>query len=174
MAIARRPGTDCGRVRGALPALAGGDDVDHDGDLWSHLRACASCRAEYGGYVRAGRALARLAELPEPRPGFFAELERDTLQALPTRGRAPRRRWVVAAACFLMGMAAGPIWQWLSPALGDRLPAAPTGSRGAAGLGARSVERLSYSSRHQGLLGQQQADRSRWADGHVDAPRGPR
>lgn len=162
----------CERIRSTLPALIGDEAPGVDrAAVYAHLRACPDCRGEYGAYVRAERALQRLAALPEPHSGFFAELERDTLAAVPARrARAPTRPrvvgWWVAAACFLGGVAVPVSFQWsTAPAsVGAGLRSMPPAVGGGSAERAGQLERLSYRSPHRGLQGQLQTERSPWGD----------
>jgi predicted anti-sigma-YlaC factor YlaD len=165
----------CEQIRSTLPALIGDEQPDGDRTaVYAHLRACPGCRREYGAYLRAERALHRLAALPEPHPGFFAELERDTLATLPVRpSRARAVGWRLAVACFLGGIAVPIVFHWTTgPAsVGPGLRALPpvTGE-GAVGQPGR-LERLSLRSRHRGLGGLLQTERSPWGDPPLPRPK---
>lgn len=166
------PILDCARFRSTLPALIGDEESGVDrAAVYTHLRACPGCRSEYGAYVRAERALQRLAALPEPRPGFFAELECATLAAVPGRREPTPVRprvvgWWVAAACFLGGVAVPLSFQWTAaPAsVGAGLRSMPPASGGGNVERPAGLEPLSYRSPHRGLRGQLQTERSPWGD----------
>ena len=104
------PRTTCARVRRELPLAVGHDAVPRPGAwLWEHLRACPECRREFAGLSAAQRVVQELAALPEPAPGFFAQLEHDTLVAVagePRRPR-PRRHLVRYAVITAAGLACG-------------------------------------------------------------------
>lgn len=175
------PTLGCEWIRSTLPALIGDEESGVDrAAVYAHLRACPGCRGEYGAYVRAERALQRLAALPEPRPGFFAELERATVAAVPP---PPARRWEparprvigwwVAAACFLGGVAVPVLLDWtMAPAaVGAGLKSMPLASRSGHAERAGQLQRLSYPSRHRGLRGQLQTERSPWGDPQPPRPK---
>ena len=99
-------------MRRELPLAVGHDAVRRPGAwLWEHLRACPDCRREFAGFSAGRRAVQELAALPEPAPGFFAQLEHDTLGAVAREPRRPRPRRhlvryaVTAAAGLACGMA---------------------------------------------------------------------
>ncbi len=114
------------------------DAVDSGADAAerAHLEACAECRA-LRDEVRAGLALAREAEVPEPSPLFWEAFRRQVGRRIVAEERPRWRSWLLPLAAtaavlafvvpFVKGPASGPAggapvlpaWSALPPAEED-------------------------------------------------------
>jgi hypothetical protein len=73
-------------------------DAAPDAAADAHLRRCADCRTRFEE-ARAGLALARTAEVPEPSPLYWQAFQRGVGRRLSQRPRPSRRlAWPAAAA----------------------------------------------------------------------------